>query len=87
MALDLLTFAWAVPHVGIEAESNPLMMLAYARIGLIAVGILKVAFTVVILFLLRLGRSSPRFRLVAASLGASIGLIGAVSNVIAWRSM
>ena len=86
MALDLLTFALVVPHVGIEAEYNPLMAQAYIRFGLIAVGILKIAFTVMILYAVRMVKVDSRLRFATAVLGASIGLIGAVGNMVAWQS-
>ncbi len=86
MGLDLLTFALVVPHVGIGAESNPLMAQAYIRFGLIAVGVLKIAFTVVILYGVGLVKVDSRLRFATAMFGASIGLLGAAGNIIAWQS-
>lgn len=84
MASDLLTFALAVPSVGIAAEQNPIMAVAYATAGLLPVAALKVACTVAIVAALtRIHR--PPLRRLTALFAASVGLLGVLGNLTAWR--
>ena len=79
-ASDLITFAWIMPIVGLQAESNGYAVRLYAAFGLAGIVALKFAATVVILgLLLRVRR--PDLRRVAAGLGIAIGLVGFVGNL------
>jgi hypothetical protein len=82
MAADLLTFALAVPAVGIAAEANPVMQAAYA-FGLLPVAALKAASAAAIVLLCLRVHDVPRRRL-AAVLGAGIAAVGVVGNVTSW---
>ena len=84
MAADMLTFALAVPSVGIAAEQNPLMAAGYATHGILAVAALKLACTVAVVAALARIRRVPLRRLTAV-FAASVGLLGALGNVVAWR--
>ena len=83
MLADLLTFALVVPVVGIANELNPVMRLGYEQYGLSIVVALKLlCLLVMLLLIMRVRRRRPK--ILAASIGAAIGLIGAISNVSAW---
>ncbi len=83
MAADLLTFALAVPAVGIGAEMNPVMARGYADIGLVSVILLKTACTVAIcLLVLRVRRR--RMRRLAITMALAIPLIGVAGNLTSW---
>lgn len=84
MAADLLTFSLAVPHVGIEAEMNPIMAAGYIHIGLVAVIFLKAACTVAVcLALLRI--THKPLRRLTALFAVSVGLLGALGNLVTWN--
>ena len=81
---DLVTFALAVPSVGIAAEQNPIMAAAYGSAGILAVAALKTACTVAIVAALaRIHR--PPLRRLTAVFAASVGLLGVLGNLVAWR--
>jgi hypothetical protein len=83
MLADLITFAWAVPLVGIQAEQNPVMAQGYSLGGIVIVAALKLAaLAAIVLLVARVQR--PRLRHLAASIGIVVGLVGAASNVTAW---
>jgi hypothetical protein len=83
MAADYITFALAVPSVGIEAEMNPIMNAGYAGFGILPVLALKLLCTVLICALvLRIHR--VRLRRLAASLAIVIALVGVFGNVGSW---
>jgi len=83
MAADLLTFALAVPAVGIEWEMNPIMAHGYAEIGLTFVVLLKMACTIVLcLLLMRVHKR--KMRLLAFAVAISIPLLGVFGNVTSW---
>ena len=84
MAADFLTFALAVPSVGIAAEQNPVMAAAYASAGILPVAALKLACTVAIVAALHRIRRVPLRRLTAL-FAASVGLLGVLGNLTAWR--
>jgi hypothetical protein len=82
MLADLLTFAAAVPVVGIAAESNPIMAAGYVAGGLGVVVALKTCCTIAILAALTRIRRRPLRRLTAI-FAASIALLGVLGNVTA----
>ena len=83
MLADLVTFALAVPSVGIGAEQNPIMAAAYGH-GILVVAALKVACTVAIIAALaRIHR--PPLRRLTAVFAASVGLLGVLGNLVTWR--
>jgi hypothetical protein len=83
MAADLLTFALAVPHVGIAVEMNPIMAAGYMHVGLVAVVLLKVACTIAIcLALLRI--SKKPLRKLTALFVIFVGLLGTLGNLVTW---
>jgi hypothetical protein len=82
MAADLVTFALAVPSVGIAAEANPVMAAAYA-FGLWPVAALKAACAAAIVLLCLRVHDVPRRRLAAVT-GAGIAAVGVVGNVTSW---
>ena len=84
MAADLVTFALAVPSVGIAAEANPIMAAAYGTAGIFAVAALKLAATVAIVAALHRIHRAPLRRL-SATFAASVGLLGVLGNLTAWR--
>lgn len=84
MLADLVTFGLAVPAVGITAEQNPLMAAAYGSAGILAVAALKLAATVAIVAALRRIHRPPLRRLTAV-FAASVGLLGVLGNLTAWR--
>lgn len=79
---DLVTFAWVMPLVGLQAESNPLMVRTYLELGMVGVAILKFAALVVILSILSRVKV-PSMRRLAAGIGVTIGLFGFVGNLTA----
>ena len=82
MAADLVTFAAAVPLVGIGAEQNPIMAAAYIAGGLAIVVLLKALCTVAILAALARIRRRPLRRLTAV-FASSVALLGVLGNVTA----
>ena len=82
MCLDLATFAAAVPRVGIDAESNPIMAAAFVAGGLGRVVLLKALCAIAIIAALTSIRRRPLRRLTAI-FAASIALLGVLGNVTA----
>jgi hypothetical protein len=83
MAADLLTFALAVPDVGIEYEMNPIMAHGYTEIGLIFVIAVKMAATIALCLLItRVHRR--RMKILAFAMAISIPLIGVAGNLTSW---
>lgn len=80
MAVDLVTFALAVPSVGIDREMNPVMRGLYG-LGLPAVALLKAsAFALIVLLVGRLGP----YRRVGLAVAIAITLVGVVGNALSW---
>jgi hypothetical protein len=81
MAADLITFAIAIPIVGIHLEANPLMREAYVSYGLPMVMLIKAAATIAaILIIARVRR--PRMRTLAVLICLAVPLLGATTNVV-----
>jgi hypothetical protein len=83
MAADLVTFALAVPAVGIAAEMNPVMAAAYSAWGILPVAILKIAALAAIVAGLAMITPGPRRRF-AAGIGIAVGQLGVFGNTTAW---
>ena len=82
MAADLVTFALAVPVVGIQNEMNPIMRAGYVQYGIAVVALLKVTCTIAIVAAAA-SVSRPRLRRFAAAFGASVGFLGVYGNLTA----
>jgi hypothetical protein len=80
MALDLLTFALAVPLTGIGAELNPVARAAWDAGGLLPVAAIKAAAAIVIVLLM--ARSAPPLRRTAGMLAAGIATVGVAANLL-----
>jgi hypothetical protein len=83
MLADLLTFAAAVPLVGIGAELNPVMRTGYELAGILPVAALKVACIIAVVLLVARVRR-PGLRRIAAGIAIAVGLLGTTGNVAAW---
>jgi len=80
---DLTTFAAAVRRVGIDQESNAVARQLFAVAGDFGPVLLKVAATLTILLILRrIARRFPDRAPLAAWVAISVGLVGALSNVV-----
>lgn len=89
LALLIAAQAWDAATFGVDevlhagVEGNPMMALAYARGGLAAVVLTKALATAVMLALVLVYRRRTGRGRWLALLAASVGVLGALSNVLA----
>jgi hypothetical protein len=76
---DLFTFAVAVPHIGLEGESNPVVRALVSSVGIEGLAVLKVLAILFTVLYLSIG---AHFRRRIAILGITLATLGAASNVI-----
>ena len=81
---DAVTFAYALPILGIEAEANAVMRSAYEFGGLAGVlGAKFLAIAVVVGVLAAVSRRFPRLVTMVGATGTTFGVLGATVNMLA----
>lgn len=82
-AADAITFAIVAPIVGIRGELNPLGRLTYMDATMWGTFAFKGALVVVMLVIIAHFQNKPRLQLILAAIAGGLGLVGALSNVLA----